>query len=47
MEELKENTGRKIANILAEQLQSLNQNLFCRCKEHLCVEGQNFDTCDL
>jgi hypothetical protein len=33
MEELKENIHRKIANILAEQPQRVNQNPFCQCKE--------------
>jgi hypothetical protein len=32
-EELKENIRRKIANIPAEQLQRVNQNLFRRCVE--------------
>jgi hypothetical protein len=30
MEELKENIHREIANIPAEHLQSVNQNLFCQ-----------------
>jgi hypothetical protein len=37
-EELKENIHRKIANISAEQLQRVNQNLFHQCKECLCAE---------
>jgi hypothetical protein len=37
-EELKESIGREIANIPAEQLQSVNQNVFCRCEECVCVE---------
>jgi hypothetical protein len=42
VEELKENIHREIANISAEQLQRVNQNLFCRCEECLHVEGQHF-----
>jgi hypothetical protein len=42
MEELKENIHREIANIPAEQLQSVYQNLFRQCKEYLRVEGQHF-----
>jgi hypothetical protein len=42
MEELNENVHREIANILAEQLQRLNQNLPCWCKECLHVEVQHF-----
>jgi hypothetical protein len=38
-EKLKENIRKKIANIAAEQLQGVNQNLFRRCKECLRVEG--------
>jgi hypothetical protein len=41
-EELKENIRREIANIPAEQLQRVNQNLFRRCEECLRVEGQHF-----
>jgi hypothetical protein len=33
MEELKENICTEIANVPAEQLQKVNQNLFCQCKE--------------
>jgi hypothetical protein len=31
-EELKQNIHREIANIPAEQLQRVNQNLFCWCQ---------------
>jgi hypothetical protein len=41
-EELKENIYWEIENICAEQLQRVKQNLFCQCKECLCVEGQHF-----
>jgi hypothetical protein len=41
MEELKENIGRENANIPAEQLQRVNQNLFRWCEECLRVEGQH------
>jgi hypothetical protein len=41
-EELKENIDKEIANIPAEQLQKVNQNLFHWCKEYLSVEGQHF-----
>jgi hypothetical protein len=41
-EEPKENNRREIANISAEQLQRVNQNLFCLCEECLRVEGQHF-----
>jgi hypothetical protein len=41
-EELKENIRREISNIPAEHLQKVNQNLFRRGEECLCVEGQNF-----
>jgi hypothetical protein len=41
-EELKENICRDIANIPAEQLQRVNQNLFCQFEECLHVEGQHF-----
>jgi hypothetical protein len=41
-EELKENIRREIANIPAEQLQKVNQNLFHLCDECLRVEGQHF-----
>jgi hypothetical protein len=34
-EELKENVHRRIANISTEQLQRVNQNLFCWCEECL------------
>jgi hypothetical protein len=37
-EELKENIHREIANIPAEWLQKLNQNVFGWCEEHLCVD---------
>jgi hypothetical protein len=33
---------REIANIPAEQLQRVNQNLFRRCEECVRVEGQHF-----
>jgi hypothetical protein len=44
MEKLKENIRREIANILAEQLQKVNQNLFHRCEEclHVGLNGQHF-----
>jgi hypothetical protein len=42
MEELKENIRKEIANIVAEQLQRINQNIFHRCEECLHVEGQHF-----
>jgi hypothetical protein len=42
MEELKEIIHREIANVPAEQLRSINQNLFCLCEECLHVEGQHF-----
>jgi hypothetical protein len=38
-EEIKENIHKEMANIPAEQLQIVNQNLFCCCKEYLHVEG--------
>jgi hypothetical protein len=41
-EELKENILREIANIPAEQLRRVNQNLLRRCVECLRVEGQHF-----
>jgi hypothetical protein len=41
-EELKENIRKEIANIPAEQLQRVNQNLFDLCEECLCVEGLHF-----
>jgi uncharacterized protein YfkK (UPF0435 family) len=44
-EELKENIRGEIANIPAEQLQMVNQNLFRRCEECLHVEGQHFQHC--
>jgi hypothetical protein len=40
--ELKENIRREIANIPAEQLQRVRQNLFRRCEECLRVQGQHF-----
>jgi hypothetical protein len=47
IEEL-ENIHRKIANIPAEQLLRVNQNLFCWCKEYLRVGDSIFNTfCDL
>jgi hypothetical protein len=47
-EELKETICREIANIPAEQLQRVNQNLFRRCEECLRIEGQHFQhPCDL
>jgi hypothetical protein len=42
MEEPKENIHWEIANIPTEQLQRVNQNLFCQCEECLHVEGQHF-----
>lgn len=42
MKDLKENTHRKIANIPAEQLQMVDQNLFLQCKECLHVRRQRF-----
>jgi hypothetical protein len=42
IEELKENIRREIANIPAEQLQMVQQNLFDLCGECLRVEGQHF-----
>jgi hypothetical protein len=42
MEEPKENIHREIAIISTEQLQRVNQNLFCQCEECLYVEGQHF-----
>jgi hypothetical protein len=42
MKELKENIHREIANIPAEQLERVNQNLFCRCEECLHLEGHHF-----
>jgi hypothetical protein len=39
-EEIKENIRSEIANVPAEQLQRVNQNLFRRCEECLHVEGQ-------
>jgi hypothetical protein len=41
-ENLNENIHRETANIPVEQLQRLNQNLFCWYKECLHVEGQHF-----
>jgi hypothetical protein len=41
-EELKENICREIANIPAEQLQSVNQTSLTRAEECLCVEEQHF-----
>jgi hypothetical protein len=41
-EELKENIRRGIANIPAEQLQRVNQNLFHQCDGRLRVERHNF-----
>jgi hypothetical protein len=38
MEESKENIPKEIANILAEQLERLNQNLLLRSEEYLRVE---------
>jgi hypothetical protein len=43
MEELNENICREIANIPAEQVQRINQNLFHRCKECLHIEGSIFN----
>jgi hypothetical protein len=39
---LKENIRREIANIPAEQLQRVNQNLFRRCEECLRADDQHF-----
>jgi hypothetical protein len=39
---LKENIHREIANIPAEQLQRVNQNLFHQCKECLCERDSIF-----
>jgi hypothetical protein len=41
-QELKENIRWEIANIPAEQLQRVNQNLFHQCEECLHVDGQPF-----
>jgi hypothetical protein len=41
-EELKENIRKGIAYILAEQLQRVNQSLFCPCEECLHIEGQHY-----
>jgi hypothetical protein len=41
-EELKENIRREISDTAAENLQKVNQNLFCWCEECLHVEGQHF-----
>jgi hypothetical protein len=41
-EEIKENNGREIATIPAEQLQRVNQNFFRRYEKYLDVEGQHF-----
>jgi hypothetical protein len=44
-EGLKENICRDISNIPAENLQKVNQNLFCQCEEcilGILVEGQHF-----
>jgi hypothetical protein len=41
-EELKENIRWEIANIPAERLQRVNQNLFCQCEECVHVDGQHF-----
>jgi hypothetical protein len=35
-EEMKENIGWEIANIAAEPLQTIGQNLLCQCEECLC-----------
>jgi hypothetical protein len=43
-EEPEENTHKEIASIPAEQLQRLNQTIFCQCEEYLRVEGQHFLT---
>jgi hypothetical protein len=42
MKELKENIDKEIANISAEQLQRVNQNLFHQCKEYVHVGGPHF-----
>jgi hypothetical protein len=41
-EELNENIRKETANIPAEQLRRVNQNVFRRCEECLLVEGQHF-----
>jgi hypothetical protein len=41
-EELIESIDREIANITAEQLERVNQNLFCQRRECLHVEVQHF-----
>jgi hypothetical protein len=41
-EEPKENIRRETANIPAEQLQGVNQNIFSQCEECLRVKGQYF-----
>jgi hypothetical protein len=47
-EEIKENVHKEIANIAAEDLQRVNQNVFHWCKEYLCREASFFNTsCDL
>jgi hypothetical protein len=46
--ELKEDIHRKIENILAEQLQKINQEFLHWCEEFQHVEGQHFNTfCDV
>jgi hypothetical protein len=40
--ERKENIHRKNANIPAEQLEMVNQNVFHWCEEYLHIEGQHF-----
>jgi hypothetical protein len=40
--EIKENVHREIANIPAEQLRRVNQDLFRRCEECVCVKGHHF-----
>jgi hypothetical protein len=42
MEELKGNVRGEMANIVTEELQRANQNLFCWCEECLHIEGQHF-----
>jgi hypothetical protein len=41
-EEPKENILRKIANVLAKQLPSINLNIFHQCEECLRIERQHF-----
>lgn len=43
-EEVKESIRKEIANIAVEQLQTVNQNIFRRCRQGLRVEGQDFQS---